>query len=159
MTKSITTGTVTAGGLGTARPQQGGVPSTATPARTVLLWRTGGLAVLAAAVATTAVAAVARNAGVPLEIDGEPIPLLGFTQLTLACAVIGLLLAKALGRWAPAPKRAFVAVTVALTALSVVPDLLISATTATRITLITTHLVAATIVIPLLAGRLPARNP
>jgi hypothetical protein len=45
-----------------------------TRARTTPLWRTGGVAGMAAATATTAVAAVAMGAGVPLEIDGEQIP-------------------------------------------------------------------------------------
>ncbi|MDL4818925.1 DUF6069 family protein [Actinomadura opuntiae] len=135
-------------------------PSTtaATSPRTVPLWRTGGLAAVGAALATTVIAAVAKSAGVSLEIDGAPIPLLGFTQLTLACAAIGLVLAVALRRWAATPRRTFVAVTAALTVLSVVPDLVVPAAPSTRIVLMLTHLVAAAIVVPLVAGRLPART-
>ncbi|SFQ36290.1 MULTISPECIES: DUF6069 family protein [Actinomadura] len=129
-----------------------------TATRDVPLWRTGVLACIAAAVATTIVAAVARSAGVPVEIDGEPIPVLGFTQLTLLFSAIGVGLAYLLRRRAASPKRAFLTVTVALTALSIVPDLLVSATMDTRFTLIATHLVAAAIVVPLVAGRLPARS-
>ncbi|MFB4303921.1 DUF6069 family protein [Actinomadura sp. NTSP31] len=77
-------------------------------------------------------------------IGGEPIPLLGFTQLTLACAAIGIVLAAALRRRARLPRRTFVAVTAALTVLSVVPDLVVSAAPSTRAVLV--------------AGRLPART-
>ncbi|GAA0239087.1 hypothetical protein GCM10009527_039610 [Actinomadura nitritigenes] len=133
-------------------------PSTTatTSSRTVPLWRTGGLAAVAAALATTSIAAVADGAGMSLDISGEPIPLLGFTQMTLLCSAIGIVLAVALRRWAATPKRTFLAVTAALTALSVVPDLLVSAAPSTRALLMLTHLVAAAIVVPLVAGRLPA---
>ncbi|MCP9951132.1 DUF6069 family protein [Actinomadura madurae] len=134
------------------------VTGSANPARGVPMWRTALVACVGAAVATTVIAAVARGAGVALEIEGEPIPLMGFTQLTLLFSAIGVLLAVALRRWAAAPKRTFLAVTGVLLALSVVPDLLISATTGTKLTLIATHLVAAAIVIPLVAGRLPGRT-
>ncbi|GAA4196277.1 hypothetical protein GCM10022252_43340 [Streptosporangium oxazolinicum] len=78
--------------------------------------------------------------------------------MTLVCAVIGIVLAVALRRWAATPRRTFVTVTVALTVLSVVPDLLIPAAPSTKAILMLTHLVAAAIVIPLIAGRLPART-
>ena len=119
--------------------------------------RCGGPALAAgavAAVATTAVAAVALAIDVPLEIAGEPIPLLGFAQLTLVCSILGVLIAKATRRWAARPQTAFVRTTVALTALSLVPDLTADATSATKVTLMLTHLVAAAIVIPRLANRL-----
>ncbi|MFD0689876.1 DUF6069 family protein [Actinomadura fibrosa] len=135
--------------------------ATAVPAspRAAALWRTGGLAAVAAALATTGIAAAARGAGVSLDIDGEPIPLLAFAQLTLACAVIGILLAVALRRWAGTPRRTFVVTTAALTVLSVVPDLLVpAAAPSTRAVLVLTHLAAAAIVVPLVAGRLPVRT-
>jgi hypothetical protein len=150
MTSNVTTSSV-----GTVQAPMTGA---ATAARGVPLWRTALFACVAAAAATTVLAAVAKGGGVPLEIDGEPIPLLGFTQLTLFFSAIGVLLAVALRRWAASPRRVFLAVTGVLTALSIVPDLLISATAATRLTLIGTHLVAAVIVIPLVAGRLPVRT-
>lgn len=128
--------------------------STTTDVRTTPLWRTGALAGVVAAVATTAVAAFALAADVPLEVDGEEIPLAGFAQMTLLGAAIGLLLAKAFARWAAKPQRTFVATTVVLTAISIVPDLTIPATAATKLTLIATHLVAAAIVIPAVARRL-----
>lgn len=130
---------------------------TTTESRTTPLWRTGALAGIVAAVATTIVAAVAMAADVPVEVDGQEIPLLGFAQLTLVGAAIGILLAKALTRWTARPQRTFTAVTLVLTALSIVPDLTIDATTATKLVLIATHLVAAAIVIPAIARRLPDR--
>ncbi|WP_433137145.1 DUF6069 family protein [Actinomadura nitritigenes] len=133
-------------------------PSTTatTSPRAVALWRTGGLAAVAAALATTGIAAVADAAGISLDVDGEPIPLLGFTQLTLVCSAIGIVLAVALRRWAATPKRTFLVATAALTALSFAPDLLVPAAPSTRAVLMLTHLVAAAIVVPLVAGRLPA---
>ena len=118
------------------------------------LWRAGLAAGAVAAVATTAVAAVARAFDVPLAIAGEQIPLLGFAQLTIVCSILGVLIAKATRRWATRPRTAFVRITVTLTALSLVPDLTADATSATKLTLMLTHLVAAAIVIPRLANRL-----
>jgi len=118
-------------------------------------WRTGLSAGLVAAAATTAVAAAAGGLGVSFETaPGEAIPLLGFGQLTLFFTVIGVVIARVLGRRARQPRATFLRTTVALTALSLVPDLLLHAGPATKLTLIATHLVAAAIVIPALAGRL-----
>jgi hypothetical protein len=131
--------------------------STSTSTRTEpvpSLWRAGAVAGGLAAVATTVVAAVALAIDVPLEIAGEQIPLLGFAQMTLVGTLFGVLIAKGARRRASHPKRAFVRITVALTALSLVPDLTADATTATIVTLMLTHVVAAAIVIPRLAVRL-----
>jgi hypothetical protein len=133
-------------------------PTAAASRRTAPLWRPGGLAAIAAALATTVIAAVATSAGLSLEIGGEPIPLFAFTQLTLVFAAIGVMLAAALRHWAATPRRTFVGTTAALTVLSVVPDLVVSAAPSTRAVLMLTHLVAAAIVVPLVAGRLPART-
>ncbi|GGT74801.1 DUF6069 family protein [Actinomadura citrea] len=149
------TSNVGSSGLGAV---QAPMTAATTAPRTVPMWRAGLFGCVAAAAATTAVAAAGRGAGVPLEIDGEPIPLLGFTQLTLLFSAIGVLLALALRRWAASPRRTFLAATAVLTALSIVPDLIVSATVGTRLTLIAAHLVAASIVIPLVAARLPART-
>ena len=118
------------------------------------LWRAGAAAGAVAALATTVVAALAVAADVPVEVGGEAIPVLGFAQLTLVGALLGVLIAKGARRWASHPHTAFVRTTVALTALSLVPDLTADATTATIVTLMLTHLVAAAIVIPALAKRL-----
>ena len=119
-------------------------------------WAAGLASGAVAAVATTVVAAVARAVDVPLAIDGEPIPLLGFAQLTLMGAVIGTVLAVSFAKWARHPQRTFVITTVTLTALSLVPDVLADATTGSKLVLMFTHLVAAAIVVPTLAKRLPA---
>jgi len=128
--------------------------TSATEAPTTPLWRISARSGLLAALATTMIAAVALGVGVPVEVDSEQIQLLGFAQLTLMATAIGYLLAKALARWAATPRRTFAVTTVALTVLSCVPDVIINATTATKFVLITTHVVAASIVIPAVAGRL-----
>jgi hypothetical protein len=118
----------------------------------------GLLAAVVAAAATTTVAGIALAAGVPLSVEGEQIPLLAFPQLTLFFSLIGLGLAAALRRWARSPRRTFTVTTMALTVLSIVPDLSISASPASKAVLLATHLVAAAIVIPTVAGRLPERT-
>jgi len=118
------------------------------------LWRTGVKAGLVAAAATTTIAVVASAAGVSFEVEGEAIPLAGYAQMTLIGAVLGILLAKALGRWARHPQQTFVRTTVALTALSVVPDLTIGFDATSAATLIVCHVVAAAIIIPRLAAPL-----
>ena len=121
--------------------------------------RAGVVAGVAAAVATTAVAAITHAAGVSLETaPGEHIPVLGFGQLTLFFTAIGVVLAAVLRRRARTPQATFVKVTVVLTALSLVPDLMLSADSATKAALMATHLIAAAIVIPALASRLPERS-
>ncbi len=117
-------------------------------------WRPAAVAAIGAAAATTAIAAIAHAAGVSLAIEGEQIPLMGFANLTLIFSLIGVVLAAALRKWAGKPRTAFVRTTVALTALSLVPDLMVSAAVETRLTLMATHLVAAAIVIPTVAKRL-----
>lgn len=117
--------------------------------------RAGLAATVAASVATTAVAAAGHAAGISLNIQGEPIPVAAFAQLTAVFALVGLALAAVLNRRARTPRRTFVRTTAALTALSLVPDLMVpGASPATRILLMTTHLVAAAIVIPAIARRL-----
>ena len=66
------------------------------------------------------------------------------------------MIARVLWTRARHPRHSFVVATVALTAVSLVPDVLADATTASRLVLGLTHLVAAAIVIPTLAERLPA---
>ena len=118
------------------------------------LWRVGARYGIAAAVATTVVAAVALAADVPLAVDGEQIPVAGFAQMTLLGAALGVVLAKGLRRWSTHAQRRFVQTTVTLTALSIVPDLTMDFTTASKAVLVTTHLTAAAIIIPALARRL-----
>ncbi|MFI5889197.1 DUF6069 family protein [Actinoplanes sp. NPDC051513] len=130
--------------------------TTTNPTRTSYLFRDGVVALVTASVATVSVAAVGHAAGVSLDVDGAPIPILGFGTLTALFSVVGLVLAAVLGRTVRHARRAFVRTTVVLTALSLVPDLLVAAGPATRALLMLTHLVAAAIVIPAVARRLPA---
>lgn len=118
------------------------------------IWRTGAVAGLTAAAATTAVAAIGHAADVSLDVAGTAIPVLGFAQLTLVGALLGTILAVVLSRRASRPQRTFVGTTVVLTALSLVPDLTADAASGTRALLALTHLVAAAIVIPALASKL-----
>ncbi|WP_307795906.1 DUF6069 family protein [Amycolatopsis sp. 195334CR] len=119
---------------------------------------TGGLTAAAVAGAATAtVAAAAEFAGIVPVVGGTPIPAFGFAVLTVLCSVLGLVLALVLARSARHPRTAFVRGTIALTALSLVPDVLADASVATKALLMLTHVVAAAIVIPAIARRLSDR--
>ncbi|MEN3358485.1 MAG: hypothetical protein V7637_2467 [Mycobacteriales bacterium] len=126
-----------------------------TRTRTASYVRSGLAATVAASVATTSVAAAGNAAGISLDVSGAPIPLAGFAQLTAFFSLVGLALAAVLVRKAKSAGRTFVQATVVLAALSLVPDMVVPAGIATRALLITTHLVAAAIVIPAIARRLP----
>src|SRR5262245_10320211 len=86
------------------------------------LWRSTVVVGLAAAAIVTAAAAAVHAAGVSLAVDGEMIPLAGFAQMTFLGAVLGGILLAVLNRRSNAPRRRFLAATVALTALSCVPS-------------------------------------
>ena len=134
------------------RPVTYALPTTA--AKTSSLWRPAAAAGAVAAVATTTVAALGYAAGASLETDaGEMIPWAGFAQLTLFFTAVGVAIAWFIRRRAAQPAQTFVRATVALTALSLVPDALLSTDGGTKVTLMLTHLVAAAIVIPVLARR------
>jgi hypothetical protein len=114
----------------------------------------GLVATVAASAATMIVAAAGHAVGVSLDMGGVPIPVSGFGVLTAVFSVVGVVLAVVMRRTARNPRRAFVRTTVALTALSLVPDLIADADPATKGLLMLTHLVAAAIVIPAVARRL-----
>lgn len=114
----------------------------------------GGAATVAASVATAAVAAGGQAIGISTAVSGAPIPITGFAVLTAIFSVLGLLIATALRRFARHPRTAWVRITVALTVLSFVPDVLADAAVSTTMLLILTHVVAAAIVIPAVARRL-----
>jgi hypothetical protein len=118
------------------------------------LWKTGAIAGVTAAVATTGFAALVQAADVSLKVGGKAIPVLGFGQLTLVGALIGTILAVVFSRRASDPQRAFVITTVALTALTFIPDVTANAAAGTKLALVASHLVAAAIIIPALASRL-----
>ena len=112
---------------------------------------TASAGVLGAA-ATTAGAAVLRAAGVPLAAHGE-IPLAAFAQLTFIAAVCGGVLLAVLIRRSAAPRQRFAQVTAGLTALSCVAPAVFADTTASKIALAGLHILAATIIVPVLARR------
>jgi hypothetical protein len=118
------------------------------------LWRTGTVAGLAAAAATSVFAVATDAVGVSLKVSGESIPVLGFAQVTFVAALIGTILAVVLAGHAQHAARTFVRSTIALTVLSFVPDVFADAATSTRVALALSHVVAAVIVIPALAARL-----
>jgi Family of unknown function (DUF6069) len=120
------------------------------------LLRGGAGATVLAAVATAAVAAAGQAVGISLDISGAPIPVPGFATLTVMFSVIGLLIAVGLRRFARHPRTTWIRTTVALTVLSLVPDVLVEAAATTKVLLMVTHLVAAAIVIPAVARRLHA---
>jgi peptidoglycan/LPS O-acetylase OafA/YrhL len=122
--------------------------------RTTSVWKTGVGAGLAASAATVGVAALARAIDIPLSVGGESIPLVGFAQATFVATIIGTVLAAVMSRRANRPAHTFVVTTLVLTAMSIVPDVLADAQTATRFVLALTHVVAAAIVVPALASRL-----
>lgn len=132
------------------------VPSTpivAVPRRPV--WRHGLVAAAAASVTTTALAALASADGVSFSNGTDAgIPILGFAQLTMLFSMVGVGLAALLARRAGRPRRTFVRTTLALTAVSFVPDLTFGFDRPSAVTLVTLHTVAATIVVPTLAARL-----
>src|SRR5258706_15493028 len=131
------------------------ITSTTTSTETPALWRTGLKAGVIAAVASTVIAVVASAAGVSFEsAPGEAIPVAGFAQLTLFFTAIGVLIARTIRNRASNPQSTFTKTPVALTVLSVVPDLTMSFDTASKLTLMLTHVTAAAIVIPALASRL-----
>ncbi len=109
---------------------------------------------LAAAVVTTSAAAAVHAAGVPLAVDGEMIPLAGFAQMTVLGAVLGGLIAAALRRRGTAARHRFRYAVGTLTALSCVPSVALPPDLATKVALVLTHLVAATIIVPTLARHL-----
>src|SRR4051812_46105759 len=129
------------------------VPSAATrPAtRRASLRRTTVVAGLGTAMLVTTAAASIHAAGVSLAVGGEMIPLAGFAQMTFLGAVIGGVLLAVLNRRSDAPHRRFVQTTVVLTALSCVPSVALPQDVATKVALVSLHLLAAAIIVPALA--------
>jgi hypothetical protein len=86
-------------------------------------------------VVTTLVVVASRGGGLPAAVSGEKIPLAGFGQFTLIGALVGIGLAKLISQHPRLPRRTFLQVTTTLTVLSIVPDVVIDATTATKVVL------------------------
>jgi hypothetical protein len=127
------------------------------------LWQVGLVAALVAAAASVIVYAVARAAGVPMELtevfEDEfarmPVRNMMFGAL-LEGGVVGTALAAACRRWSRRPLSSFVTLTtiglIASFALPVFSD----ASTATKVVLSISHLVVALIIVPPLTLALPA---
>lgn len=109
------------------------------------------LAVLAAVLLTTGAAALARAGGVPLEVDGEPVPLSGVAFVTAVASLLGVGLSLVL-------RRGLRAVLLVLVAVSLVPPFLVDATTGTALTLAGLHLLAAAVVVPVLVRPVSPRS-
>jgi hypothetical protein len=118
------------------------------------LLRSGAIAGAVAAVATTTVAAVASAADVPLEIDGEDIPIVAFAWWTIIAAALGIVLARLIR-----PRRRFVFVATALVALSLIPAIAAPDDGATKVVLVAAHLLAAAIIIPALGREVACAVP
>jgi hypothetical protein len=123
------------------------------------VWKTVAAAALAAAAATEALVALAGAAGSKVAIQGEDLKPGGCTVVVVLSVLAGAALLAGLRRWATNPRRTWTRATVALTVLSFVPDLAVPDTsTASRIVLMTAHVVAASIVVPAVGRRLsPSR--
>lgn len=118
---------------------------------------TGLVATLAAMAATTLAAALARAVGVDFAIPdggGETIPLSGFAVVTGFFSVVGIVIAGALLWWSARPAYRFVWTAVSLTALSLIPPFVSGANAATIAALLGLHLVAATVMVPVLTRSL-----
>ncbi len=130
------------------------VPTSTDSTSTTPIWRRGALAGLVAAAATSAFAAGAHALDVSLAVGGKAIPVAGFVQLTFVFTMVGTLIAAQLSHRASRPRHTFLVATLALTALSIVPDVFADAQSVTRLTLALTHVIAAAIVIPAISSRL-----
>ena len=120
------------------------------------LLKAGAAAGAVAAVVTTLVAAGADAAGVSFaDRTGESIPMFAFAQLTFMCALLGVALAAGVRRRASQPHRTFTRTAWTLAAVSCVAPMLIGLDAASVTVLVAEHLVAAAIVIPWIASRLP----
>jgi hypothetical protein len=140
------------------------VPGSSTARRTAL-WKVGAAAALVGAVATEAVAGIARAVGVPMQAGGfgashaEAIGVGSFAMATVINLIVGTMLAAALVRWARHQERTFVRTALTLTAVSFVPVLLAAHTAgSTKVTLALTHLVVAAIAIPKLRRAVAVRT-
>jgi hypothetical protein len=137
---------------------------TAVDSRRMPVWRVAAGAGVLAAAAAELTALVARLAGVPMEAGGagadraEPIPPLGFATMTLFFAAAGLVLAVVLARRATHAARIYAVVTTVVVAVSLLGPVSAGATTtATKVVLALTHVVAGAVAIPLVARRLSRR--
>ena len=141
--------------------------STSTGTRRAAVLRAAALSTVLAAVATEVFTAIVRAAGLHLAVgniggtsaDVVEIGPGACTIMVALCAVAGLALAGVLNRWAKRPAHTYRVSAVALTVASFVPDVFASATaTSSKLTLITAHVIAAAIVIPMVSRSLKTQR-
>ncbi|MGO9955441.1 MAG: DUF6069 family protein [Solirubrobacteraceae bacterium] len=114
------------------------------------LRRTTGVVAAVAATSTTLAATTMRAAGVHLAAGGR-IPLGAFAEFTFAGAVLGGLLVAVLNHRSILPRRRFIQIAVTVTALSCLAPAVAGDDASSKIGLIAIHLLAATIIAPVLA--------
>lgn len=127
------------------------------------LWAVGLAAALVAAVLSVLLYAVARAAGVPMELTEifehhvarMPVQNMAFAAL-LDGGVTGTLLAAACRRWTPRPRATFLALAVAGLLASFAFPITSDASTATQVVLSISHVVVAAVIVPALAMALPS---
>lgn len=111
-------------------------------------WRSGLATGAVAAVVTSATVVALRAADVPLNVEGEPLPLAAFAQMVMLGTIIGIVMARRMRR------SSFVRATVVLTAASCVPSLAWGTGVGSKLALVLTHVIAAAIIVPAFARRL-----
>jgi hypothetical protein len=126
------------------------------------LWQVGLGAASVAAVASVIVYAVARAAGVPMELtevfedEFKRMPVMNMAWAALLeGGVAGTALAAACRRWASRPRSSFVVLTIVGLIASFALPITSDASTATKVVLSISHLVVASIIVPALALALP----
>ncbi|MFE3999527.1 DUF6069 family protein [Nocardioides sp. YIM B13467] len=128
--------------------------------RPASVWPRGLVATAIAAVVTTLMALIAKAAGVDFGSSVGDVPLSAFPMLTIYCSLIGIIIAEVMIRVATMPRSTFQITMIVLTGLSLVPDVLpfFEFDLAFVGVLCLTHIVAAAIVVPMIAGRMEERR-
>lgn len=129
------------------------------------LWQVGLASAPVAAVAAVAVYAIARAAGVPMELTEVfettfarmPVINMAFAAL-LEGGIAGTVLAAACRRWTSHPRTWFLVLTTIGLAASFAFPILSDGSTATKLVLSASHLVVAAIIVPALTLALPRQT-
>jgi hypothetical protein len=130
------------------------------------LWQVGLASSAVAAAASVALYAVARVAGVPMELTEVfedqfarmPVWNMAFAAL-LEGGAAGTVLAVACRRWARRPRTAFLVLTTVGLIASFILPVVSDASTATKVVLSISHVVVAAIIVPALTLALPRERP
>jgi hypothetical protein len=123
--------------------------------------RDSAVTIVGAGVVNTVIALIAKAADVPMQVKGfgadvrEDIPVYAYFVSTVFASVLGIALALLMKRFGKT-QRSFMIVAGVLAGLSLLSPLFADATTATKVVLEVTHIVAAVIIIPVLARLLPS---